>query len=552
MAGHASTADLRAVLPDRELFDAVQVAVVATDLTGRIFYCNRAAQELYGYGRDELLGADVADVLVAEDAQARGMEIMTAVLDGRSWSGVFPVRCADGSTRDVRITDSPLWHDGQVVGIVGAAEDVTAWQEAVTGEERVREQMARMATVALALGGAATVDDLTRIVIEDGLRVLNADGGAVSVRDDSAGVVRLAVSDALGRGVQAQFAELSLDSRLPAAYVALTGETVLLPTRASGLAWSPAMRDVYEASRRSAWATLPLRSGGRLLGALVVAWVDEREFSATEVQLLQAFAAQCAQALDRIQATAAQRRAAADAQRLSEALQRSLLTQPAQPEHVRVAVRYRPAVETAQVGGDWHDCFRTSSGDTVVVVGDVNGHDRLAAAAMGQVRNLVRGLAYDSEDGPARLLSRLDAALRGLELDTLATCLLARIAVSSPGSPCSTRLTWSSAGHLPAVLRHGDGTVEVLRAEPDVMLGVAAGTDRHDHVRDLAPGSTLLLYTDGLVERRGRSLDDGVAWLAETLADPACADPEELCDLLLEQTAGSAVEDDIALLALRT
>jgi serine phosphatase RsbU (regulator of sigma subunit) len=413
--------------------------------------------------------------------------------------------------------------------------------------------MARMATVALALGAATTVDDLIRIVIEHGVGVLEADGGAVSVRDDDAGIVHLAVSDMLQRSAPPTQGRLPLDSRLPLAHVARTGEAVLLPTRASGLAWSPQLEAVYEQSGRSAWATLPLRAGDRLLGALSVAWTQERDFSASEVQLLEVFAAQCAQTLDRIRATEAQRRAAVDAQRLSEELQRSLLTQPAQPEHLRVAVRYRPAVETAQVGGDWHDCFRTSGGDTVVVIGDVNGHDRTAAAAMGQVRNLVRGLTYDSDDSPARLLTRLDEALRGLQLDTLATVLLGRVgAGTGVGDDRRVRLTWSSAGHLPAVLRHADGTVEVLSAAPDLMLGVWPETARHDHRCDLSAGATLLLYTDGLVERRGTSIDDGIAWLAGTLADAGDVHPEALCDLLVERTAGFAQDDDIALLALRT
>lgn len=544
--------DLGESLPDRVLLDAMSVAVVATDLSGLIFYCNGAAQELYGYGRTDLLGANVADVLVAPELQEQGAAIMAAVLAGRTWSGIFPVRCAGGRTLEVRITDSPLWLDGRVVGIVGAAEDVTAWREAVTGQERVREQMARMASVALALGAATTVEDLARIVVEHGLAVLEADAGAVGVRDDDADLLRLSLSDTVGGVAAATHRELSLGSRLPAAHVARTGEVVLLPTRASGIAWCPELEAFHEATGRSAWATLPLRAGDRLLGSLAVAWTDERDFSAGELQLLEVFAAQCAQTLDRIQATQAQRRATAAAQRLSETLQRSLLTQPAQPDHVRVAVRYRPAVETAQVGGDWHDCFRTATGDTVVVIGDVNGHDRTAAAAMGQVRNLVRGLAYDSSDSPARLLTRLDEALRGLQLDTLATVLLGRIATSSPAPDARPiGFTWSSAGHLPALLRTADGSVEVLAEAPDLMLGVLPATERHDHRCDLSAGDTLLLYTDGLVERRGEDLDDGIAWLSDTLAHAGAAGLDELCELLLRETA-YAQDDDIALLVLRT
>ena len=553
MSPERPSTDLGGLLPDRVLLDAMHVAVVATDLFGSIFYCNAAAQALYGYGRADLLGANVSDVLVAPEVRHQGIAIMAAVLAGQTWSGVFPVRCAGGRTVEVRITDSPLWHDGQVVGIVGVAEDVTAWREAVSGREQVRAQMARTASVALALGSATTVDDLARIVIEHGVAVLDADGGIVSVRDDDAGVVRLAASDTVAGLAAPTHSELPLSSRLPAAYVARTGETVLLPTRASGIAWSPQLEAVYAATGRSAWATLPLRAGNRLLGALAVAWTDERDFGVSEVELLEVFAAQCAQTLDRIQATEAQRRVTADAQRLSEALQRSLLTQPAQPDHVRVAVRYRPAVETAQVGGDWHDCFRTSAGDTVVVIGDVNGHDRTAAAAMGQVRNLVRGLAYDTGDPPARLLSRLDEALRGLQLDTLATVLLGRVETSTAaGGTRPVRLTWSSAGHLPAVLRQADGRVEVLCAEPDLMLGVLPETERHDHRCDLPAGATLLLYTDGLVERRGKDLDEGIAWLASTLAAAGADGPEVLCDLLLEATVGTGQDDDIALLAMQT
>ena len=165
----------------------------------------------------------------------------------------------------------------------------------------------------------------------------------------------------------------------------------------------------------------------------------------------------------------------------------------------------------------------------------------------------MRGLAYDIADSPARLLSRLDEALRGLQLDTLATVLLGRVQASTPaGNARPVRFTWSSAGHLPAVLRQADGTVEVLSAEPDLMLGVLPETDRHDHRCDLSAGATLLLYTDGLVERRGKSLDGGIAWLAGTLADAGRDGPEGLCDLLLAATAGTAQDDDIALLAMQT
>lgn len=102
------------------------------------------------------------------------------------------------------------------------------------------------------------------------------------------------------------------------------------------------------------------------------------------------------------------------------------------------------------------------------------------------------------------------------------------------------------------MLRQADGTVEVLCAEPDLMLGALPETERHNHRCDLSAGATLLLYTDGLVERRGKTLDEGIAWLAGTLADAGADGPEVLRDLLLEATAVTAQDDDIALLAVQT
>ncbi len=410
-----------------------------------------------------------------------------------------------------------------------------------------------MAAVALELTSAQTVEDLTRIVIGHGLPVLGADGGAVSVRDDEASVVRLAVSDSLGEQVQIAYGELPLDSRLPAAYVARTGETVLFPNRAAGLAWSADTAEVCAVTQRDAWATLPLRVDDRLLGALVVSWAEERQFPDEELELLRGFAAQCAQSLARIQTLQAEKQAALAAQRLSEALQRSLLTQPPAPEHLSIAVRYQPAAQEAQVGGDWHDAFVTATGSTMVVVGDVNGHDRTAAATMGQVRNLLRGMAYDSDDSPAVLLSRLDAALRGLQLDTLATAVLARVEPSPAHRTCRSprRLRWSNAGHLPPLLRQPDGEVRILDESSDLLLGVDPRTDRAERVVELVDGATLLLYTDGLVERRDAAIDQGIAQLQQTFADVGDRDPETVCDALLQACSSEYNEDDVALLVLR-
>ena len=416
---------------------------------------------------------------------------------------------------------------------------------ALADKERAAERVAALAGVALELTRADDVRDLTSTVIERGLPVLGADGGAVAVRADDA-TLRLVVSRSLGEQVQAAYGEVPLLSDLPVASVARTGQTVLLPTRAAGLAWSPEMAGVYEATQRSAWATLPLRVGPDLLGALVACWEDERTFEDEDVALLEGFAAQVSQAVLRIRATQAQRAAALSAQRLSETLQLSLLTDPPKVPGLQIAVRYQPAVQEAQVGGDWYDAFVTASGSTLVVIGDIGGHDRTAAARMGQVRNLLRGMAYDSDDSPAVLLGRLDTAMQGLGLDTLATALLARVEPADDGY----RLRWANAGHLPPVLRTGDGRLSVLDHESDLLLGLDADAERHERTTDLPTGSSLVLYTDGLIERRDASLDAGIARVTQAVSRLGDAGAEATADAVVT-AAGSSNEDDIAVLVLR-
>jgi serine phosphatase RsbU (regulator of sigma subunit) len=347
-----------------------------------------------------------------------------------------------------------------------------------------------------------------------------------------------------------RYGRLPLDSPLPAAYVARTGRPLVLPDRAAGLAFTPAMAQVYEETQRGAWAFAPLRLGERVLGSLAVSWVEERRIAADEMGLVQAFAAQCAQALGRIQATRSERDMSLRVQRRNESLQRSLLTRPPTTDRLDIAVRYLPAEQEAHVGGDWYDAFAVPDGATLVSVGDVACHDGDAAATMAQLRNLLRGLAADSRDGPATLLSRLDTAIARLGLAAAATAV---VAVVQPGSEAGAgcQVRWSSAGHLPPLVRLVDGGARVLPSSDDLLLGVDPGAARAEHVVDLPRDSTLVLCTDGLVERRGESLEDGLDRLVRALDATGSAAPEEVCDRLLGALLERAPDDDVVLLVLR-
>ncbi|WP_337062647.1 PP2C family protein-serine/threonine phosphatase, partial [Kineococcus sp. G2] len=175
------------------------------------------------------------------------------------------------------------------------------------------------------------------------------------------------------------------------------------------------------------------------------------------------------------------------------------------------------------------------------------------AAAMSQVRSLLRGIAYSSGAGPAAVLTSLDATMQGLAVDTTATALVARLEqVVDERARDVTRLRWSSAGHLPPVLLAPDGTVSALAAHPpQLLLGVDPGTRRSDAAIAVDRGSTLLLYTDGLVERRGDSLEDGLARLQDAVAQLAHLGLEDLCDEVLTRLVPAGHDDDVALVAVR-
>ena len=236
----------------------------------------------------------------------------------------------------------------------------------------------------------------------------------------------------------------------------------------------------------------------------------------------------------------------------SEALQYSLLTDPPKSSGLQIAVRYEPATHDVHVGGDWYDAFVTPSGATELVIGDVFGHDSQAAAEMSQLRGLLRGVAFTTGDGPAELLTRVEAIIEGLALETMATALVMSLETNQVADQSRVDLRWSSAGHPPAMLVWPNGRVEALVAEEaDLLLGVDPTSGRTNHVTALTQGCTVLLYTDGLVERRGSGLDEGIGVLASVLRDTAQLPLESVCDQVLARLVPGDSEDDVALLAVR-
>ncbi|MBE7186659.1 SpoIIE family protein phosphatase [Jatrophihabitans endophyticus] len=258
---------------------------------------------------------------------------------------------------------------------------------------------------------------------------------------------------------------------------------------------------------------------------------------------LRLIASSLVMALERSVARALERRQGEVSREMSETFQRSVLTSPTVPAGYELTVHYRAAAVDAQVGGDWYDAFPLPDGTVTVVVGDVTGHDQHAAAAMAQVRNLLRGVSYTVQQGPAGVLTVLDEAMHGLQAQSLATAVVAQVLPDG-------ELLWSNAGHPPPVHVAADGAARLLATRPEILLGVRTGATRTDHDLRLDVGDTLVLYTDGLVERRGETLDVSTDGLVRVLAGTQQLDTEAICSRLLERY-GADADDDIVLLVLR-
>ncbi|MET9041928.1 SpoIIE family protein phosphatase [Streptomyces sp. NPDC004362] len=231
---------------------------------------------------------------------------------------------------------------------------------------------------------------------------------------------------------------------------------------------------------------------------------------------------------------------------IAETLQRALLTDLPSGPGLRLAARYLPATHGLNIGGDWYDAFRQPDGSLITVVGDVTGHGLRAAVMMSQLRTALRAYAVDG-GSPGRLLTRLHLFLHHLQPDLYATAVIARF------RPGERVLTWAAAGHPPPVLRTPDGRVHTLDAKPGAMLGIPLRQDIEDHTAALLPGSTLALYTDGLVERRTQGIDPGIERLTVAMADLAesdlDSDLEGAADRVLDpMLRDSERDDDVCLL----
>jgi PAS domain S-box-containing protein len=529
--------------PAAALLASLPAALWCFDGQGRLTYLNPAAERLLGRLAADLLASPAAEVFRADVAEAVTAACRAAVAAGGPVAVELPSPSGDGGWWELHAWPTPT---GPALAVVDVSARRRAQEEAERTRHAAERAGARMALLAAvnaelsgALDGTSALGSLARLVVP-GL----TDGCIVTVldRDGRARDVGSWHSDPSRRQLMETYAEVRLETLPPSSPVAraLRAGTAAQESIDAVLALMPPgpARDLLRALGPERAVVLPLTAGSRTVGVLTLYLDPGRTLHEDDLTAAREVAAQAGRAVDRVHRQSQQAK-------LAEVLQRSLLTDPPAIAGAGVEARYVPAAEAAQVGGDWYDAFLHPGGDPVVVIGDVAGHDTAAAAAMGQLRGLLRGIAHYSGAGPAEVLRGLDAAMADMHTGTLATAAIARLERGG------TQLRWANAGHPPPLVVDADGTVTVLSAPfGDLLLGVDPATERRESTVPLRPGATVLLYTDGLVERRDTSVDEGVARLRGHLAELAGLPLDRLCDELLARMLPGTPEDDVALVAI--
>jgi hypothetical protein len=301
-------------------------------------------------------------------------------------------------------------------------------------------------------------------------------------------------------------------------------------------------RRLFEATGMHSAIIAPVRSRRRTLGALTLGRSERPEpFTAADLGLLEDITRRAGLALDNALLYARQRKVA-------ETMQRHLLPRLPRIRGLTMTPRYLPAPDASQVGGDWYDVFRLADGTTALAIGDVAGHDLEAAAGMAQLRNMLRAYAWVKEQSPGEIVERLESACVALAEVAMATLIFGRLTRREDG----WELCWTNAGHPPPLLVMPDGVTRYLTEGHGIVLGLGQGGRARPEATALLPrGSTLVLYTDGLIETRHRSIEEGLENLRRHAAALARRPLESFADLLLERARPPHNDDDVALLAIR-
>lgn len=552
---HRAALSLRAALEARVALSLTEVR----DGRDVVVWVSPEFERISGYNAEDLIGKDMAvlqtpmtdqDAVDALNRAIRSGETATATLLNRRWDGspfwntmvISPVLDDDGvvTHRVGHHTDSTVAvqdRAARAVEIERAARrntrlqllgDIT--QELITVLD-INEGACRLATLT-----AEHFGDWATVVLAEGIDTIHQ----VHVRsrhDDPAHLAATAVLRDRGWTYGSPALMNALSGRESLVSVAFDIDPDIVD-------------DIPDPEHRAAIRTLgaaraiviPLHGREGLLGALAVLAGSPDALDDDDVRDLVHLGARAGLALDNARLYEREHDVAVT-------LQRSLLPQIVQAPGLDCAAVYEPASHGQDVGGDWYDVVPLPDGSVSVSVGDVVGHDIAAAAAMGQLRSSLRVEAWAGHSCAA-VVDAVDELTQSLAMTSMATCVLAHL--TAPDSAGTRRLHYTRAGHLAPLLIDADGNVRVLDDALTTPLGIPASRPAPEAVVTLGTGSSLVLFTDGLVERRDRSLPDGLAALRAAAAGLGPGrSAREIADALMAATDRGQREDDTCVLVVR-
>ncbi|MFG2460335.1 SpoIIE family protein phosphatase [Streptomyces sp. NPDC048523] len=563
MAGAEDTGTVgrRPAAGPTEALEAIGTAAYVVDEEGHVIAVNSHAEELLVRPTAEFLGRDAHDLL-HRDAHGHPLSrsrcsMRQAFHEGRTAQGEGDYfECGDGTLLPVAWLITPYDVDGEDVGtlvLVHAQHppETAGRPEAAAQAMPELERLALLAETTTRLTSTLDVEETLRRLVALVVPRL-ADWAVVDLITERDEVWRIAVvhaeDDTLERheDLQGPMPPVPEESPMPLSRAlrgvasTLAGPQTYRRDPDSGIAVE--QRRLFEATGIRSAAIAPIRSTRAVLGALTLGRAkDPVDFTTADLPLIEDIARRAGLALDNARLYQRQRKVA-------ETMQNHLLPQMPRVPGLQMTARYLPAPDASQVGGDWYDAFTLSDGATALAVGDVVGHDLEAAAGMAQLRNMLRAYAWAHQEAPSRIVARLDAAVMHITDVTMATMIFARIEEKDDGN---WELTWTNAGHPPPLLISHDGLARYLTDGHGILLGTGVNAPRTDASVLLPPGSTLLLYTDGLIEAPGRSIDEGLQHLSRHAAALAHRPLASFTDQVLRRVRHVHNDDDVALLAVR-
>ncbi|WP_327353717.1 SpoIIE family protein phosphatase [Streptomyces sp. NBC_01304] len=544
----------------RQILDGTQAGISVMDTELRYRFVNRRMAQMNGIPAEDHVGRTLKELLPHVH---RNDDVLRRVLrDGRP-------RELNGVGRTLAKTpyDMREWHvsyhrlelDGETVGIAGVGLENSAARAYLRSLEQAHERLALYDRAAVRTASSldpkvisAELADTVVPTFADAASVeLFVDDQPTGQRPPPLGTLRLrraaltAVPHLEGLvgafGVpgdtidyqQSSAIRRALETGLPWLDNDISEEAYLrvAPTP------DPARLSAYRAARLHSGLVLPLPGPGHPLGTLTMIRAgDSPPFTEQDVLIAGELATRAAANLDHAKRYAQE-------YAMAQELQRALLSEPsfAHPD-LEVASRYLPAGDNAVVGGDWFDAIALPGGRSLLVIGDVMGHGVQAAVAMSHYRSMLRLLAASGMP-PDEILQEADQRVSRLGFDRSATCLLLRV------DPREGSCTSSSAGHLPALRLLPDGRTELLSVSTGPPLGTGVG-GYGQHLGKLVPGAAVLMFSDGLIERRGEAIDDSLRRLT-SLRLRAGAPLEDILDKVLAGLSPVCPDDDITLLAAR-